>query len=297
MLSEKQRLLDWMFQQTFTQPRVKFQDLLTDAAEKALGKSRIDSEVYAQSRLNEMWNWILERLEDEKEKGLYPTFVPLSQNIKDLWWYPGYFQKGIKNKERYRKLRLRAKPKLLDRINTLTSREYEAIGCLVCELSGGTKFCLTPHGNEYGIDFFAVLPVTGQTHVFRGGGGPLRIVGQSKFNQTRRVEPKIVDQLMTTLDKVKYRSPDVDKLIPPWFHTAKGPIVGWIIAHNGLSTGAAESNANHYGIIHSDSRDVAEIIAMSRIWSLEADTADAIRKMLQELERILNTPPCSKFQT
>jgi len=62
---------------------------------------------------------------------------------------------------------------------------------------------------------------------------------------------------------VRNLNPSIESLVPSWFRSSTGPIIGWLIAHNGVQSGGVTKAKNH-GIVISDSVDIAEIIALSR---------------------------------
>jgi len=148
-------------------------------------------------------------------------------------------------------------------IDGLNDREYEALACVSLGLVGASETFLTPPGNEGGVDFFALLPSLGRCHLFAGGHYPLRIIGQSK-KYASAVEAGEFKEFLTTIEEVKHGGQSkTEKIVPPWFRAAYGPIVGLVIAHSGFQSGA-ETRARQHGVITADSLDMAEIVALSR---------------------------------
>ena len=153
---------------------------------------------------------------------------------------------------------------------------------------GATRTYLTQPGNEGGVDFFALIPAPGRCHLFSGTSGPLRIVGQSKRYDSP-VEVGRVRDFITTLENVKKRQPSVESHVPNWFRTARGAIVGWIIAHRGLQSGALQMAVDH-GIVVADSLDMAEIVTLSRVVGnglKSPERVAEVRKMIQD--RLIRT--------
>jgi hypothetical protein len=148
-------------------------------------------------------------------------------------------------------------------IDALTGREYEALACVAMKVVGASEITLTPFGTEGGIDFFALVRSPARCHLFAGSTNPIRIVGQSK-KYTRQVGVDKMKEFLATMDEVKHRGePKTERVVPPWFHATRGPIVGCMIAHRGFQSGAT-SRARNHGIITADSLDIAEMLALSR---------------------------------
>jgi hypothetical protein len=148
-------------------------------------------------------------------------------------------------------------------IDALTGREYEALACVAMKVVGASEITLTPSGTEGGIDFFALMRSPARCHLFAGSTNPIRLVGQSK-KYTRQVGADKMKEFLETIDEVKHRGePKTERVVPPWFHATRGPIVGCMIAHRGFQSGAT-SRARNHGIITADSLDIAEMLALSR---------------------------------
>jgi hypothetical protein len=96
-------------------------------------------------------------------------------------------------------------------------------------------------------------------------------------------EPK---ELIETIEEVKNQNPSVEHLVPPWFRTASGPVIGWLIAHNGAQSGALTKAQNH-GIIISDSIDLAEIAAMSRILDINLTVNERVDRLRERVVDLL----------
>jgi len=66
-------------------------------------------------------------------------------------------------------------------MRNLDDRQYECFGAALMQSLGATKVHLTPRGNEFGIDFLALVPAYSRSELFVSGGRGIRIVGQSKL--------------------------------------------------------------------------------------------------------------------
>lgn len=284
-MSRFQRIIKWYYEQDFDDAAISFDDYLADAVATSLGKTRIEAEFYAADNSDRIWEELKKFIVLEKGRGLYPTFAVVAPGLKRLFWYPNYFPPDISKHDRYKRLRTRSRNHIMKCIQGLNSRQYEALCILTTKLSGASQYCFTPQSNEFGIDFFGVIPSVGKSHLFNGGSGPIRIVGQSK-KQSSNVSRNRLQQFVSTLQSIYERSELVRGLIPSWFIKQRGPIVGWFVAHKGLESGARDY-ANNYGIIHSDSRDLAEIITMSRAWQPSDGLLAPVELMSNEIDALL----------
>ena len=175
---------------------------------------------------------------------------------------------------------------LLKRIDALNSRRYEALGCLASILSGADRHLLTPPGNEGGIDFFSRIRQPANNHVFSGSYAPIRVIGQSK-KYTSKVTVSKVREFVTAIDQAKHRYKRAGELVPDWFSSMQGPIIGWMIAHSGFQSGAADL-AKDQGIILSDSSDIAEILSLSKKFYPNLSVTERAENLRIEVDEILS---------
>lgn len=261
MASEAELILGWFDRRAFGTGVLQFDDLLAEAVGDVLGKSALDTEPYVYSNSNDLWNSFLGKLDSDRRLGRSILFEIRDRATRRVRWIPSCVGQMLTGHARHRAVSLAARPAVLQRIDALTSREYEALGCVVSQLAGATRVFLTPPGNDAGIDFLAIITVPARCHVFGGAERPLRIIGQSK-KYSNRADVAEIREFITTITEIQNQSSDLGHLIPPWFWAANGPIVGWFIAHSGVQSGGATKARNH-GILVSDSLDLAEIIALA----------------------------------
>ncbi|MGE5491525.1 MAG: hypothetical protein ACM31P_09615 [Actinomycetota bacterium] len=260
MASDKQLLIRWFYRAELDDGELDFQEVLARAVKEALGKKDLDVDGFVTANLTRYWNCLLAEAEENKKRGVTQLVQgATTTGIRRCTWFPPIAGCSPSEALRYRRLRLR--PGFLRAIDSLNDREYEAAGVILARVAGADKFLLTPHGNEGGIDFFARMPQGGRTHIFSGSWSPIRIVGQSKQYDSK-VSVDLVRDFITTLDCVRYQAKQVKDLIPAWFKDVRGPIIGWIISHNGFQSGA-ETLANDHGIVLSTSIDMAEALSHS----------------------------------
>lgn len=288
-MTRPQHIVNWFYEQEFNRAWLDFDDYLIDAVQQTQDISRASAEEYASNNSNRLWNELRRQIADDNIRGLYPTFSEITPGVKRLFWYPSFFPSGISKRDRQKRSRIRSRIHILKMIRTLSPIQYEALSVLACKHSGSSNYCITPDGGEFGIDFFAMIPSIGKSHLFDGGTGPIRIVGQSK-KHSNRVPRDRLQQFTSALNSVHQRSEDIKSLIPSWFLRQRGPIVGWFVAHNGLQSGARDF-ANRFGIIHSDSRDLAEIVTMSRAWQPSEGVNAPVELMRSEIKHILSHSP------
>jgi hypothetical protein len=262
MPSDASILIGWFYRESFPIGTLDFDELLYQAVRLVLDKSDIDTEAYVERNTGRLWNELLESLDIDSRSGRSAMFEVRDRKGRKLVWSPSNIGLASSNKERCHQVRLGTRPSITRLIDNLSDREYEALGCVICQLIGATNVLLTPAGNERGIDFLATINMPSRCHVFGGSNRLFRVVGQAKKYESK-VEFKEVQRLNETLNEIKYQTPAMQGLIPPWFHTAAGPIIGWLIAHKGVQSGGVSYARNH-GILISDSIDLAEIATLSR---------------------------------
>lgn len=288
-LSVKERITEWLCRQEFSSGILKFDDLLLSAATSTLGLGDMEAERFVAANSRRYWNWFREEIDTSIARGLYPTFVVKDERSRRISWFAKDLVPIAATKEKQKAVLLCTRPYALSTIDELDDRDYEALGCVVCRLLGARDVILTRKGNEGGVDFFASIILPARSHILFGTNGPLRIIGQCK-KYSSKVQIEKVRGFITTMNDVKHQSPHIEDLVPAWFRAGKGPIVGWIIAHTGFQSGASSTAQNH-GILLSDSHDVAEIVALSRVinyYDFPIERAKVLKqKVKDELDRFI----------
>lgn len=255
---EKPRIFAEMCRARAEASILSFGAVLVPAIQSGLGVSLAAAEAYAQANSDTCWNYVLKQLDLHEARGLSRLFEVFDHRRKLLrWWAVDKARCG--SSELRRLERLKSRPVMLGGIDLMTDREYEALGCAVCEFLGAANTHLTPKGGEGGVDFFAVLIPPGFCHLFSGASGPLRIIGQCKKHASA-AQDSLVRDFLTTVGDIYRQNPNVEKHVPAWFRKARGPIAGWIISHSGFQS-SAEKRCRDHGVVSSDSLDIAEILA------------------------------------
>ena len=283
--SDKQRLIDWFYRTTFPNGVLQFDAYLLEAVTSALGKSVPDAQAYIETNRTRVWNWVSEQNDADTKDGLHPVFVQKDSNSRRFAWYAHELEMSCHSKFKRRSAQLKSRPLILQKIDSMTARDFEILRCVACRLIGAQDVELTPRGDEGGIDFFGLVAFPGKTHFFGGSTARIRLIGQSKKYETKVSVDKIRD-FMTTVEQVKHRSRDLKYPVPDWFYSHRGPILGWMISHKGFQSGAITLARSH-GIILSRSTDISEIMALSRL--LAQDKQPQVRadelELLIRLER------------
>lgn len=262
-MSDKQSILSALLRVDIGPGNHDFRSLLTDLAVSALGKDRLQAEIFAEVHLKRFWNWFKEALDEHRRRDLSPYFV--IPQVTSFALACGCHHLGALADDesqsigRYSKTR----PHLLRQIDRLSDREYEALAGVVCDSLGARNFFLTPPGNEGGVDFFGTLSLPRDTYGFSSLGYELRVVGQCKKYKTP-ISVDRVEGFLHTMNNVRHRSGRVRNHIPTWFSDSKAPIVGWIISHEGFQSGSSDE-AKQHGLFLSDSIDLAEMLSQARI--------------------------------
>lgn len=261
--NQKKKIFDWMYRQIFDQKELIFDEVLYKALRESIGMDPIDAERFVNVKHKQYWAWLQEILKRDEERGLRPVFTIKDEPSRRIVWFSSDLSKFDTAKQKNCKYLLSTRPDVLKLIDYLNDREYESLSCVVCRLLGAKQVLLTPAKKEHGIDFFAVIPVSSRLHIFGGINAPLRIIGQcKKYNQP--VQESSLKDFLTTINDIKQAHRRVYPSVPDWFKSTRGPILGWFIAHSWFQSGAVE-RANEHGIALSDSKELAEIISMSRI--------------------------------
>ncbi|WP_313214274.1 restriction endonuclease [Soonwooa sp.] len=260
MLSERKQFYKY-FTRNPIDPNIHcFDDLFLNAIENVLNKKNADRDQYFDANIKRIWNYVVKRQEDDLHyKSIEPIFYIHDINTRLIQCNLAYNFSSSKKKNYHF---LKSRSYLLNEIDTINHRQYEAIAIYLCELLGAKNVLLTPPGNEAGIDFVATIEFNKNAHFLFGINGPIRIIGQcKKYGSPVQVDK--IKEFNATLQDVYSLTTKMRSVLPNWFLKSKGIIIGWIISHSGFQNGAQE-RANDYGIIISDTEDIAQQIASSK---------------------------------
>lgn len=258
-MSESKRFKAWLLRLDPAGP-FSLDGIVEKFACDVLGKNSMDAESYAQANRSARWNNIIELNSDLEERGVTPLLVDVNMSTRTGKYSALNPSNGLTSWGRA--IRSSGRSAVLRSIDSLGDRGYEALACVVSGCAGAEKVHLTPPGNEGGIDFFAIINSPGRCHVFSHSRSPIRVIGQCK-KYSSPVSVDKVREFVHTISSVCQQSALVEKHVPPWFRGASGPVVGWIVGHSGFQAGAI-TLAKNYGILLSDSLDMAEICVQSR---------------------------------
>lgn len=262
---------------------LRFDEILLEGVMKALGRDPLSAERYVEANAQRLWNKTCALATDIVADGMCPLLDVTDPGARRAIWRPSVI--GHSGRACRILARSRARSNILREIDSLTDREYEALGCLVASYSGADRVHLTPPGGEGGVDFLAQLVLPVQAHPFLGLAAPMRIVGQAKMY----ADPVSVDRIrefVATIQAVCHQSPQVEVHVPPWFRTAKGPVVGWIIGHSGFQQGARQL-AKNFGVICSESFELAEICSQSRRIDESMSPAERAQELAKRTRALL----------
>lgn len=288
MLSNKQKLIAWFYKQRFPDGELRFDDLLAKASEIALGKDVISAAQYTLANAPRHWNELCAQSRADVGRGLRPLFRVTDGLGRKAVWYPRLAASNLDSRQKRAIALSAARPEVLRQIDLITDRQYEAFCCVVIRLAGADRVKLTPPGNEGGIDLFAHLRVPASTHLFGGACTPVRIVGQCK----KYSSPVTVDRIrdfIATMESVRNQSGLLPQgLIPAWFKSSAGPIIGWVASHSGWQSGA-QTVANSHGIVLSASVDLAEVVAQCRTFFPDFIPSARIARLVDEIQLVLDS--------
>jgi hypothetical protein len=284
-MSEKRALLSALHRTELGPGNVDFRQLLSSLAESVLRKNRADADAFADTNLRRYWNWLAKEVDDHATRGVTPFFSLVTGGSYAISSACHALASSSDSQEQAQGTLAMSRPLVLQQIDAMTDREYEALACVACSAIGSRMTLLTPPGNEGGIDFFATLSVKTRTHVLSANGAEVRIVGQCKKYASPLVVDKL-DQFITTIQNVRHRSERVRRHIPAWFEESRGPIFGWVMSHSGFQTGAADEAKNH-GIVLSDTLDLAELVCLSETFHTTLPPADRAAQVVDECRSLL----------
>lgn len=283
-MSDQKKIYKYFTRSVLPDTPFSFDTLLFEAIENSLFKTGIEREAYFQANINRLWNHIQKtQYEFHKEKGIQPLINTQQLSTRLVSCYLNdTFGKSQDRKFYF----LKSRSRILNEIDLLTHREYEALSILLCENLSANNTLLTPTGNEAGIDFIATIKFSETSHYLFGINGPLRIIGQcKKYNSAVQVDK--VKEFNSTIFDVQHLTSKMRSILPLWFYQSKGPIIGWIISHSGFQQGAKD-RAKDFGIILSDTLEIGEILSMSRKFYHDLPYDKRHEKLKIEIQKILS---------
>lgn len=284
-MSEKKDILAALYRVEVGAGNTDFRNLLRSLAESVLGKTRADADAFADANIRKYWNWLGKEADTHAVRGLTPFFSLASGGAYSISSACQALASSPDADCRLRGELASSRPFVLRQIDAMTDREYEALACVACSAIGSLRTHLTQQGNEGNIDFFATLSVKTRTHVLSAVGTEIRIVGQcKKYGSPVSVDK--LEQFITTMQNVRHRSERVRRHIPAWFDESRGPILGWIMAHSGFQTGAADEAKNH-GIVLSDTLDLAELICLSDTFHPSLSPPSRAHTLIEECRHLI----------
>lgn len=280
-------VVEWIFRSKYHEPAFRLQDILTKAYIGLFSFDQSVAEDFADRNSNRIWNLLVKRLDEDLFKGLNPTFDVVDASRQELKWFASIAKSDLVSLK-HKKQRLSYRGILLDYLDKeISDRDYEALGCVLSRFAGSDNWHLTPHGNEFGIDFVALIPSFTVSHIFPHSNKQLRLVGQSK-KWTSRIKRDQVDLLANRLADIRRRNERVMRTLPAWFNAATGPVIGCMLTHIGAQSGAIDI-ANDHGIVIADRRDVAEIVVLSKKWDCYSGEKSLFKFIRDNLDNVLST--------
>ena len=230
---------------------------LLGQAVTVLRKSALDAEAYVEANRVRVWNAFKARNAEHVRAKHLPAFL-VEDELSRLFRVPGPADASSRLDAEV----LRDRVDIVRFVDGLNHRQYEYLGAVVAKAVGASHTFVTPSGNEGGVDFYAEIPTWGGSGIFHSPDKKLRVVGQSKY-YSDRVGVAKSRELSRVLQDIRHRGINMEGRVPDWFHLAKGPIVGVIVAPFGFQSGLVE-DCDQHGIMVADGFDVAHAIAKSR---------------------------------
>lgn len=284
-MSDKKRILGALCRLEIGPVARDLRTTLATLACSVLKMDPADAAAFADQHLTKYRNWLVQEADQHRSRGLVAYFAGLSTNAFSFSCPCEALCASSQADDVSLGTRAIARPKLLQAIDLLSDREYEALACVAADALSAKNSLLTPAGNEGGIDFLVSLPIGVSSHIFSAPGSGLRIVGQSKKYASPLAVDRL-DQFLQTMHNVRHRDSRVRAHIPAWFDQASGPIVGWIISHSGFQSGTADEAKKH-GVVLSDSLDVTELISLSTSFAPGESPSARAAHLVAECQRLL----------
>ena len=273
-INDNEKIFHAMYRMEFDTCRYTFEEVLKLCILKTIATDVSQAELLAQNKVNRLWNKYCAQHQEDIKNGVVPLFSIENESEKIVRWI------GDTSQYKTRREYYTGRPDLYKFFDKLNDREYEIMSCVICELLGADKIHLTEKGNEGGIDFFARIPFSNSSHFLFGVKGPIRIVGQCK-KYTCKDNISHMKEFVQTLNHVYNKSYRPGEILPDWFQTGKGSIIGWHISHLGHQSGAMDM-AKNYGILVSDTKQLIDVICRAKAVHMQKDIIGFLRERMIE---------------
>lgn len=199
-----------------------------------------------------LFNDIVSRQELLIDAGGLRTFEIISlQELKLSWVRSNPMSR--KHRER-----LNCRASVARWLHGLDDRSYEIASAYAMRSLGASRIHVTPKGNEFGIDFLALVPAFTKSPLFVSGTRGIRIVGQSK-KYSQPVAREKIQSFNDLIGSIKNNKAELIPILPPWFRSSSSPIISCFVAHSGYQSGSVVMSGQA-GHILLDSTKLAEII-------------------------------------
>lgn len=255
-IDENKVILDTMYRMKYDEKIYEFEEIVKMCILKEITKDPSKAELLAHNKVKRLWNKYSRIHCEDNKNGVVTLFSIVNEYEKTLRWIGDTENYGTRRENYF------IRPDLYKYFDCLDDRQYEIMACVICEFLGADKIFLTPKGNEGGIDFLAKIPFSYKSHFLFGIKGPIRIVGQCK-KYSSKDSVGHMKEFVQTLNNVYNHSYRAGEILPDWFKTEKGHIVGWHISNLGHQAGALDI-AKNYGILVSDTKQLIDIICRTK---------------------------------
>lgn len=274
-------IISYMYRTKYPNTILAFSEIVLDALRVFVMADEVELERLAVAKTKNLWALVKRDIVNDLNNSIVPLFDIIDEQKRLVKWI------GVQcDKNKYLYV---IRPELYGIIDKMTNREYEALACVICKLLGAQNVLLTPPGNEDGIDFIASIKFSNSAHHLFGTKGPLRIIGQCK-KYSSKDNVGHMKEFIQTIDTVHNQSFRAGQVLPSWFKTSAGPIIGWHIAHSGHQSGASD-RAKNFGILTSDTKEIVDLICKSRIPGNQKGTyKDKVIYILNECQNFIKLP-------
>lgn len=241
------------------------------------GTASLEDERLAQRQRRSLFNAVLRRQDGLVRRGSFKTFEVEDAHSLRLRW-------ATVGNDPLKKVRIALRATAANWLDELTDRQYEFAGGLMLQILGASDVHVTPHGSEFGVDFFGRVPAYSKSPLFISGADGVRVVGQAK-QYAGPVTREKIQAFNNCLDSIRHNRGELNTIIPPWFRASKAPIVGCFISHVGFQDGA-EQMCSQNGYVMLDSLHMAEMLADPKRFAFKTDTVEVERVLWEGIRRL-----------